>query len=161
MEDKLKKLISMLTKQKKTISCMESCTGGGLCNAITNIEGSSEVFKFGAVTYANKYKIKLGVDKRVIDDYSVYSIETAKEMSRNISEFSNADYGVGITGKLNRIDKNNLYGEDNVVFVSVYDAGRKEYYTGSLKVTESSRKENKLLVINLVIDLMLDVIKPQ
>lgn len=161
MEDKLKELVDILTKQKKTISFMESCTGGGLCNSITNIEGSSEVFKFGAVTYSNEYKIKLGVDKKVIDDYSVYSIETAKEMSKKISEFSNADYGVGITGKLNRIDKNNLYGEDNIVFVSIYDACNKKYHISSLKATESNRKGNKLLVINSVIDLMLDIAKPQ
>ena len=65
MEEVVKKLI----EEKKTISTMESCTGGGLANAITNIPGASKAFMFGAVTYSNEYKIKMGVNKNVIDEY--------------------------------------------------------------------------------------------
>ena len=57
----MEEIIKKLTKLDKTISTMESCTGGGLANAITNIEGASEVFKYGAVTYSNEFKIKMGV----------------------------------------------------------------------------------------------------
>ena len=78
----MKKLVEELIKNKKTISTMESCTGGGVANAITNIEGASEVLKFSAVTYSNEYKIKMGVSSDVIDEYSVYSMETAHEMSK-------------------------------------------------------------------------------
>ena len=85
---------------------MESCTGGSLAGCITNIPGASEIFKFGAVTYSNEFKIKMGVSSGVMDKYSVYSIETAMEMSKNISKFTNSNYGIGITGKLNRKDKN-------------------------------------------------------
>ena len=95
-----------------------------MVNAITNVPGASEVLKFSAVTYCNEYKIKMGVSKEVIDKYTVYSMQTADEMSKNISLFTNADYGVGITGKLNRVDKNNPYGNDNVVYVSVYDKAK-------------------------------------
>lgn len=161
LDDKLKQLIGILTKQGKTISFMESCTGGALCNSITDIEGASEVFKFGAVTYSNEYKIKMGVDSKILDKYSVYSVETANEMSKKISEFSSSDYGVGITGKLNRVDKNNLYGENNLVFISIYDAKALNHYSKTLTVTKSSRKENKDIVINLVVDTILDIIKPQ
>ena len=63
----MKKLISKLTKLNKTISTMESCTGGALANAITNIEGASNVIKFSAVTYSNEFKIKMGVSKNIID----------------------------------------------------------------------------------------------
>ena len=52
----MNEVIKLLTEKNKTISTMESCTGGGIANAITNIEGSSEVFKFGAVTYSNENK---------------------------------------------------------------------------------------------------------
>ena len=104
----MKKIVKKLTEKNKTISTMESCTGGGVANAITSIEGASEVIKFSAVTYSNEYKIKMGVSSKVIDKYSVYSMETAMEMSKNISIFSNSNYGVGITGKLNRVDINNL-----------------------------------------------------
>ena len=121
MEEKLKELVKILTKNKKTIATMESCTGGGLVNAITNVEGASLVLRFSAVTYSNEYKIKMGVDKDIIDTYSVYSMETAIDMSKKIVAFTNSNYGVGITGKLNRADQNNLYGDDNTIFVSIYD----------------------------------------
>ena len=129
--------------------------------AITNIEGASDIFKFGAVTYSNEYKVKMGVDSKVIADYSVYSIETAKEMSKRISDFSNSDYGIGITGKLNRTDKNNLYGDNNIVFISVYDASNLKYHDKSLTVTKNSRKENKEMIINIVVDIILDILKLQ
>jgi nicotinamide mononucleotide (NMN) deamidase PncC len=47
----MKEIIEILTKNKETISTMESCTGGGIANAITNVEGASEVLKFSAITY--------------------------------------------------------------------------------------------------------------
>ena len=147
-----KKIIKELTKQGKTISTMESCTGGGVANAITNIEGASDVLKYSAVTYSNEYKIKMGVSKDIIDKYTVYSIETAKEMSKVISEFTSSNYGVGITGKLNRVDKNNPYGEDNVVFISIYDKDNNEYHTLKVEAVLKSRKLNKDLVIENIIN---------
>lgn len=90
---KLEEIVKILTEQNKTVSTMESCTGGALANAITNIPGASEILKFSAVTYSNEFKIKMGVPKDIIDTYSVYSIETAIEMSKKISEFINSNYG--------------------------------------------------------------------
>jgi len=54
----------------------------------------------------------MGVSKETIDKYSVYSLEAAKEMSKQISLFSNSDYEIGITGKLNKPDEINLFGYD-------------------------------------------------
>lgn len=153
----MKRVVEKLKKNNKTISSMESCTGGGVANAITNIEGASDVIKFSAVTYSNEYKIKMGVSKDVIDKYSVYSIQTANEMSYNISKFANSNLGVGITGKLNRVDKNNPYGEDNVVFISVYDKDNDKYYNSKVMATKGSRKENKELVINEIINMILSI----
>lgn len=153
----MKRVVEKLKENNKTISLMESCTGGGLANAITNIEGASDVIKFSAVTYSNEYKIKMGVSKDVIDKYSVYSIQTANEMSYNISKFANSNLGVGITGKLNRVDKNNLFGEDNVVFISIYDKDNDKYYTSEVMATKGSRKENKELVINEIINMILSI----
>ncbi len=155
----MKELIELLTISKKTISTMESCTGGGVVNSITNIEGASEVLKFSAVTYSNEYKIKMGVSKTVIDRYSVYSIETAMEMSKTISNYANSDYGVGITGKLNRIDINNLYGKDNVVYISIYDRNNNKFYNTKIEVLKESRELNKQLVIDEVVNQMLKICK--
>lgn len=157
MNEKLKSIVERLTLNKETISTMESCTGGALANAITNIEGSSEVLKFSAVTYSNEYKIKMGVDKNVIDEYSVYSIETSKEMSKKISDFTSSTYGVGITGKLNRVDKNNEFGNDNEVFVSIYNKKEDKYTTLSIVVSKETREQNKIDVVNKIV-YMLDKI---
>ena len=154
----MKKVVDKLKELNKTISTMESCTGGGVANAITNIEGASEVLKFSAVTYSNEFKIKMGVSSDVIDKYSVYSIETAISMSKNISEFTNSNYGIGITGKLNRIDKNNLHGSNNKVFISIYDKELDKYYTCNIYVDKQSRKDNKELVLNLIIEKLLEII---
>ena len=158
MEERIKNIIEILIKNKKTISTMESCTGGGVANAITNIEGASEVLKYSAVTYSNEFKIKQGVDKNVIDRYSVYSIETANEMSKNISLYTNSNYGVGITGKLNRVDKYNPVGKDNIVYISVYDKDNNKFYNETLEVKEASRKENKELVIEKVLHILQSVL---
>lgn len=145
-----KKIVLELIKRGETIATMESCTGGGVANAITCIEGASEVLKFSAVTYSNQYKIKMGVSADVINEYSVYSMETAHEMALNISKFANSDFGVGITGKLNRADVNNNFGKDNQVFVSIYY--KEEYYDMVINVDKKTRKQNKDVVIDLIIE---------
>jgi len=117
----MKDVVKLLIKLNKTVSTMESCTGGCIANEITNVPGASDIFKFGAVTYANEFKIKMGVDSKIIDKYSVYSMETAVDMAKKITSFTLSDYGIGVTGKLKRKDKNNLYSSDNLVFISIYD----------------------------------------
>lgn len=158
---KLEEIVKILTKQNKTVSTMESCTGGCLANAITNIPGASEILKFSAVTYSNEFKIKMGVQKEIIDTYSVYSIETAIEMSKKISEFTNSNYGIGITGKLNRADLHNLSGDNSTVYFSIYNKDNNTNYNGSLKVTKETRKENKEEVINLIVDKLYEIIKKE
>ena len=153
-----KKIVDKLIEDNKTISTMESCTGGGVANAITNIEGASSVLKFSAVTYSNEYKMKMGVSKAVIDKYSVYSMETAHEMAFNISRFTNSDYGIGITGKLNRADENNNYGEDNEVFISIFDKENQMFIDSDVKVYEKTRELNKNIVLNEIISSLSNIL---
>ena len=138
---------------------MESCTGGGVVNEITSVEGASEILKFSAVTYSNEFKIKMGVSEDIIDKYSVYSRETADEMSKNISLFTNSNYGIGVTGKLNRVDINNPYGEDNIVYISIYDKENNLYLNEKVEAIKATRKENKELVIEKVKELLLKLLK--
>lgn len=153
-----KVIVDKLINSKKTISTMESCTGGLLASSLTDIEGASEVIKFSAVTYSNEFKIKMGVSEEVINTYSVYSIETAIEMSKNISNFTNSNYGVGITGKLNRVDSNNLFSKDNVVYISIYDKDNDKYYNYDIEVNRDTRRENKRYVIEFIYNKLLDII---
>ena len=150
----MKEIIKLLKEKNKTISTMESCTGGGVINAITNIEGASEIVKFSAVTYSNEFKIKMGVDEKIIEKYTVYSMETANEMSKNIVKFTNSNYGVGITGQLNRYDPYNITNENNIVYISVYDKDNNNFINKEIKVSEKSRKDNKEIIIKEIIDIL-------
>ena len=63
----MEEIVKLLTKNNETISTMESCTGGAIVNEITNIPGASDVLKYSAITYANEFKVKMGVSKETID----------------------------------------------------------------------------------------------
>ena len=151
----MEEIVNKLRIMKKTIATMESCTGGYIVNAITNIPGASYVLKYSAVTYSNEFKIKMGVDEEIINKYSVYSQEVADQMSLKISEFADSNYGIGITGKLLRADQNNEFGLDNEVFISIYDRDENNYLKSKVKVVYESREENKELILQEVKKLLL------
>lgn len=151
-------LVQKLIEKEKTISTMESCTGGALANAITNVSGSSLVLKFSAVTYSNEYKIKMGVSKNLIDKYSVYSKEVANEMAKVISNFTNSDYGIGITGKMGMPDLNNPYGDDSTVYISIYDKNENKFYEFTFIANDISRKENKDSIVYFIIERLKEIL---
>lgn len=155
----MKKIVDQLITRKETIATMESCTGGGVANAITNIPGASEVLKFSAVTYSNEYKIKMGVLESTIDTYSVYSEEVAREMSKQISLFTNSTYGIGVTGKIDRQDPNNLRGDVNTIFVSIYNSNNQTYETKKIELPLLSRSECKEMIIEKIEEMLLSILK--
>lgn len=151
LRDKLKKIIVRLNDNGMTISTMESCTGGALASLITDVSGASSVFKYGAVTYSNEYKIKMGVSSEVIDKYSVYSMETAREMAKAISNYASSDYGIGITGKLGEVDPNNLAGEDNRVYICIYDKKNSKFNDLDTYVNSNDRVDDKKEVLEFIV----------
>ena len=154
----MNEVVNRLIKNNRTISTMESCTGGLLASEITNIPDSSKILKFSAVTYSNEFKIKMGVNSDTIDKYTVYSVEVAMEMSKAITDFTNSDYGVGITGQLKKADDANPTDNDNLVYVSVYDRNKNYYYTMSLEALDLPRSENKKYVVNKIVDLLKTIV---
>lgn len=155
----MEKIVKKLIDLNKTISTMESCTGGLIANEITNIENSSSIFKFGAVTYSNEYKIKMGVDKEIIDKYTVYSKETARGMAKAISDFALSSYGIGITGKLGKRDHKNKCGNDNQVFMCIYDKGIDKYIDFDIFVDRDNRRDDKKEVLEEVVDRLLSYLE--
>lgn len=155
----MRDVVNLLIEKKMTIATMESCTGGFVASSITDIDGSSSVLKFSAVTYSNEYKIKMGVSKEVIDKYSVYSINVAREMAKNISNFANSDIGVGITGKINRIDENNLFGDDNKIYYAIYDKNSDKYYEYELIAINDTRLNNKKYIMENISKSLLEIYK--
>ena len=155
----MKVIVELLIKLNKKIATMESCTGGFIASSITDIEGSSSILNFSAVTYSNEYKIKLGVNKKTIEEYSVYSMNVAREMAKSISDFALSDYGIGITGKINRKDENNLFGDDNKIFYSIYDKENDKFYDYSLTAINDTRFNNKVMIKNDISKSLLNILK--
>lgn len=147
-------IVRFLRQNNKKISTMESCTGGALVNAITNIPGASSILDFSAVTYSNEYKIKMGVPKEIIDKYTVYSVQVARAMAKAISDFTSSDYGVGITGKLGKKDPCNLTGNDDEVFISIYNKELDEYADIDMYVDKENRDDDKLEVLEAILKKM-------
>lgn len=154
----MRKIVDLLKNKNKTIATMESCTGGYVASSITDVTGASEVLKFSAVTYSNEFKIKFGVNETTIDTYSVYSKEVAREMAKNISLFASSDYGIGITGKINRQDKNNMYGEDNKIFYSIYDRSKNEYYDYEITAISDTRNNNKKYILENIKNSLMNIL---
>ena len=83
----------------RMVTVAESCTGGLVSAALTEIPGASEMFFGGFVTYSNEAKIRrLGVGIDVIETFGAVSIATAWSMARGALEASGADVAVAITG---------------------------------------------------------------
>ena len=150
----LEDIVHYLIKNHISISTMESCTGGLLASLITDIPDASTILKFSEVTYSTEYKIKMGVPKEVIDNYTVYSQEVSIEMAKAISKFTDSDLGVGITGRL----VSNLE-EEKGVDLCIYDKRYDKVYTTHIMITKSTRRENKIEVIEAFINLFNSTIK--
>ncbi|WP_324807965.1 CinA family protein [Sphingomonas sp. LY29] len=97
--DLARKVIDSNRAAGRTIAVAESCTGGLVSAALTEIAGSSAVFVAGYVTYSNEAKqgmLKVGRD--VIETFGAVSVATAWAMARGAVDASGADVAVSITG---------------------------------------------------------------
>ncbi len=93
------KLFELLKFNNLTISTAESCTGGMIASAITNVSGASAFFGTGVVTYSNEAKMKLiGVNKETLDKYGAVSEQTATEMAEGVLKLGESDVSVAVTG---------------------------------------------------------------
>lgn len=99
IEQLAKELGENLLKKAWLIATAESCTGGGIASAITEVPGSSQWFERGFVTYSNGAKIDLlGVKKQTLQKFGAVSSETAKEMAEGCLAHSRADIAISVTG---------------------------------------------------------------
>ena len=89
----------MLTKQNKTISTAESCTGGNIAAILTSVSGASKYFKGSVVSYATEVKIDvLGIQESLITEKSVVSREVVSAMALNVKNMMKTDYAIATTG---------------------------------------------------------------
>ena len=93
------RLLSAATQARVTIATAESCTGGMIAAAITDIAGSSAVFDRGFVTYSNAAKqAMLGVRTDTLAQHGAVSEEVAREMAEGALARSDAGLAVAVTG---------------------------------------------------------------
>ena len=118
-EEMIQRIIEKMSKASQTIATMESCTGGSLAGAITDVSGASDILHESYVTYCNDAKIKQGVPASTIDTFTVYSKETAIDMAKAVKKKVGSSIGVGITGQLGRIDPRNVGVENNKAWYSI------------------------------------------
>jgi nicotinamide-nucleotide amidase len=97
--DKAREVVAANRAVGRRVAVAESCTGGLVSAALTEIPGSSEMFEAGFVTYSNAAKeASLRVGNEVVETFGAVSIATAWAMARGALEKSDADVAVAITG---------------------------------------------------------------
>ena len=117
-------VVNKLIKHQFTIATAESCTGGLIGNRITEVPGSSNVYKGSIVAYSNSVKINnLGIDKNNLEKYGAVSREIAGEMARQVRKTFNSKIGVSTTG------------------IAGPDGGTKEKPVGLVYVALSSKED--------------------
>jgi nicotinamide-nucleotide amidase len=97
--EKAREVVEANRAAGRRVATAESCTGGLVAAALTEIPGSSEMFEAGYVTYSNAAKIsELRVSEDVVATFGSVSVATAWAMARGALQASDADVAVAITG---------------------------------------------------------------
>lgn len=95
----MQRLVKALEAKGLKLALAESCTGGMIAAAVTDISGSSAVFDRGFVTYSNQAKTDmLGVRPETLAQYGAVSEQTAREMALGALDNSQADIALSVTG---------------------------------------------------------------
>ena len=88
-----------LRKKAWTLSIAESCTGGLICDRITNVSGSSDYFMGGMVNYSNQSKVKhLRIPLDYIKKYGAVSPQVARRMAQGVRKAFGTTFGLSTTG---------------------------------------------------------------
>lgn len=146
----MKEIVERLQQRHETITTMESCTGGFVASEITNISGSSDIFQLGLVTYSNETKIQFGVSKQTIETYTVYSQEVAKEMAKCACQIAEADWGIGTTGMIGRLDPQNPRAKEQKAYYAIYQKSTDTCQTGELSFSDEDREKNKQAILERI-----------
>lgn len=151
VREKYDQLVQHLIKNNISVTAMESCTAGQIASLLTDTSGSSAIMKGAFVTYSNEAKIRAGVSEKTINEYGVYSKETAAEMARVCREYYDADIGIGVTGSFGNVDPKNEDSVPGEVYFAISTReGTESFYC---EVPEQpSRLYYKLYMANVIAD---------
>jgi PncC family amidohydrolase len=152
----VEKISEKLTAKGLKLSVAESCTGGFIANAITNLPGASQFFELGVVSYtAEAKKSVLGVGSSLLKKHGLVSEETAVAMARAVRKLGHCDVSLAVTGVAG---PEPLEGREiGIVFMaaSVRDMVESEgvRFTGGREEIKKNAALEALRYLNRVIDL--------
>jgi nicotinamide-nucleotide amidase len=99
LETSLEELGKRLREGRLTVAVAESCTGGLLGAALTDLPDASDIFLGGAITYTRDTKARvLGVDRQTLDSDGAVSAAAAEQMAAGVANRFEADLGLSVTG---------------------------------------------------------------
>ncbi|MFN3194701.1 MAG: competence/damage-inducible protein A [Chlorobiota bacterium] len=155
--DLIEATISLLKQKNLTISVAESCTGGGLGKAFTDLPGSSDYFEGGIISYSNNAKVKLlNVNKHILEKYGAVSKQTAEEMAVNCREIFDTDYSISITG-IAGPDGGSEEKPVGTIYVCIYNGEVTE--VKNLNLSSTNRDSNREKTIEYSISMLYRILK--
>ena len=160
-------LIKKLQGKGLKITTIESCTGGAIINALTNVSGSSEVITHAIVTYSKEAKIAIGIDPEALHSQGVYSDWCAKAMAmagignwedwQSEPTFPKSDVCIAVTGSLGRKDPANKGSVVGEVWICV--VGPDHTMEKKLNLRDMSRPDAKAEIVERAIEMSLEALK--
>ena len=136
-----------------TVSTAESCTGGLILSALTDVAGSSAYVEGGLVTYSNEAKIKmLGLRETTLVEFGAVSAATAGEMACGVRSAFDTDYALSVTGIAG---PGGGTGEKPVGLTYIGLAGREGLITVERHIWDGDRIANKMLSVDAALQLLL------
>lgn len=158
MEETIRELIEICTKNHFTISSCESLTAGLFTSQIASVPGASAILKGGLVTYFTPMKTRLAhVDEKLIETYGVVSSECAFAMAKNTREIMEVDFCVSFTGNAG---PSSMEGKPaGLVYCAIASKNDVEVY--DFLIHDHSRNEVREMVVSKMLERLLQRIKKE
>lgn len=116
--DLAEEVVATLRKQRRTLACAESLTGGDVCARLVDVPGVSSVLRGGVVAYSTSLKHRiLGVSEPLLKAGGPVQAEVAEQMALGVARLCGADVGVSTTGVAGPGDTED--GPEGTVFIAV------------------------------------------
>jgi nicotinamide-nucleotide amidase len=151
------RVISENVAAKRKVAVAESCTGGLVCAALTEIAGSSAVLDRGFVTYSNEAKQQLlGVSDDILEAFGAVSPATAWAMAQGAIQHSDADVAVAISGIAGPDGGTAMKPVGTVVFACAHRSQHKETINAEQRLLDGKdRSEIRLQATLVALELLL------
>lgn len=156
------KFVKKTLEKRLRVGTIESCTGGAIANAITNVRGASKIFDMGWLAYDENVKAMLGVPMSVMAFGCVYSERVALAMAEALLAKSDLDIVIATTGLMDTIDTRPFHNDTKpgTIYVAICLRGQKPLVT-TLNLSCSlmkDRQDMKTEASKIIFDLALELI---